>query len=173
MRTVLITLAILAPASPLAAQDEVPRYLAAMNEELTAMELNAGCEATTPQRAHCSFTRRGTRSAQDFAVHVVYSDETDSVYAYVDRYLSAPPEAPATPVVLMRLMELNWTMLAGKFEWDSSDGEVRLAVFLHTDSNFDRRAFRSLVRSLLLLADRYHGELTALLRQPAAPPSSP
>ena len=50
----------------------------------------------------------------------------------------------------------------GKFEWDPTDGEVRLAMVLNTDSNFDRRAFRSTVRALAALADRHYGELNRL-----------
>ena len=44
------------------------------------------------------------------------------------------------------------------------DGEVRLAMILNTDSNFDRRAFRSAVRGIGQLADRYLQELERLAR---------
>jgi hypothetical protein len=64
------------------------------------------------------------------------------------------------------MMELNWRLLVGKFEWDPSDGEVRLAMVMNTDSNFDRRAFRSLVRAITDQADRLYGELTRVAPQP-------
>lgn len=140
-----------------------PRYLGAMRSELEAMrERNVQCEATDAQRAHCSFTARGLTTGREFEVHLVYSDRTDTIYLYVDRYLELPAAGEQTPAVLRRLMELNWTLLLGKFEWDPTDGEVRLAMVLNTDSNFDRRAFRSAVRGIGQLADRYHGELTRL-----------
>jgi hypothetical protein len=47
-------------------------------------------------------------------------------------------------------------------EWNEADGEVRLSMVMNTDSNFDRRAFRSIVRQVGPLADRYLDELTRL-----------
>jgi hypothetical protein len=140
-----------------------PRYLAAMREELTAMGIaDAACEATDAQRAHCRLTQSGSSTDRTYELHLAYSDVTDTIYAYIDRYLVATSDAAHTDVLMRRLMELNWTMLLGKFEWDPTDGEVRLAMVLNTDSNFDRRAFRSTVRALTALADRHYGELNRL-----------
>jgi len=156
--------AVAAPAATTATVPEgQPRYLAAMREELTAMGVaDASCEATDSQRAHCRLTQTGSSTNRGYEVHLSYSDVTDTIYAYVDRYLVVTSEGAHTDVVMRRLMELNWTMLMGKFEWDPTDGEVRLAMILNTDSNFDRRAFRSTVRALTSLADRHYGELNRL-----------
>lgn len=140
-----------------------PRYLAAMREELSAMGIaDAVCEATDAQRAHCHLTQEGSATNRAYAVHLAYSDVTDTIYAYVDRYLVATSDNAHTDVLMRRLMELNWTMLLGKFEWDPTDGEVRLAMVMNTDSNFDRRTFRSTVRTLTSIADRHVGELNRL-----------
>ncbi len=148
--------------------DGQPRYLQAMQDELTAMRVEgAACEAVDAQRARCQFTARGVSTGREFAVHAVYSDRTDTIYLYVDRFLVVPADAPSSGPVLARLMELNWAFLLGKLEWDSTDGEVRLAMVLNTDSNFDRRAFRSAVRGVTALADRYWGELDRLARAAA------
>ncbi|MEZ4339302.1 MAG: YbjN domain-containing protein [Sandaracinaceae bacterium] len=146
-----------------------PRYLAAMENELNAMRVRgARCEAADPQRARCQFAARGITTGREFAIRIVYSDRTDTIYMYVERYLTAPADGQTTDALLRRLMELNWTLLLGKFEWSSTDGEVRLAMILNTDSNFDRRAFRSAVRGIGQLADRYFNELDRLVRgQPA------
>lgn len=142
-----------------------PRYLEAMRGELNAMRVrDARCDVQDAQRARCSFSARGITTGREFSIHAVYSDRTDTIYLYVERYLEAPADGETTPIVLRRLMELNWTLLLGKFEWDSTDGEVRLAMTLNTDSNFDRRAFRSAVRGIGQLADRYHAELARLGR---------
>lgn len=142
-----------------------PRYLSAMRSELDAMRVRAAsCEAVDAQRARCSFTARGITTGRDFPVRLVYSDRTDTIYLFIERYLAAPADGEHTNAVLRRLMELNWTLLLGKFEWDSTDGEVRLAMILNTDSNFDRRAFRSAVRGIGQLADRYLQELERLAR---------
>lgn len=139
-----------------------PRYLQAMRAELEAMQIPAACEAESPTRARCTYQHRGRASQRELQIHLVYSDETDTIYFYVDRYLTAPPGAETTAAVLRRLMELNWQMLLGKLEWDSTDGEVRLAMVVNTDSNFDRRTFRSVVRTIGPLADRYLPELERL-----------
>ena len=60
------------------------------------------------------------------------------------------------------MMEINWQLLVGKVEWDSSSGEARVSMVVHTDSNFDRRSFRSVARTVGMLADRYYGELSRL-----------
>lgn len=147
-----------------------PRYLAAMRTELEHMGVEGfACQATDAQRASCELVQRGSSSHRDFQLRISYSDRTDTVYLYVERYLVAPQDGPRTDAVMRRLMELNWQMLLGKFEWDPTDGEVRLAMILNTDSNFDRRAFRSSVRGLTQLADRYWTELDRVLSPPAAP----
>lgn len=145
--------------------DGEPRYLSAMRSELESMRMRAAsCEAVDAQRARCSFTARGITTGRDFPIRLVYSDRTDTVYLFIERYLAVPADGETTNAVLRRLMELNWTLLLGKFEWDSTDGEVRLAMILNTDSNFDRRAFRSAVRGIAQLADRYLQELERLQR---------
>jgi hypothetical protein len=97
---------------------------------------------------------------------MAYSDVTDTVYLYVDHYLTARADAATTDPLIRHMMELNWRLLVGKFEWDPSDGEVRLAMVMNTDSNFDRRAFRSLVRAITDQADRLYGELIRVAPQP-------
>jgi hypothetical protein len=147
-----------------------PRYLGAMRTELEHMGIEGfNCAAVDAQRATCELTQRGSASERDYRVRATYSDRTDTVYLHVERYLSAPIDGPGTTALLRRLMELNWQMLLGKFEWDPTDGEVRLAIVLNTDSNFDRRAFRASVRALVQLADRYWTELDRLASgQPAS-----
>jgi hypothetical protein len=179
MRTLPFTFAVLCflclttKASPAAAQTDqraeervrespAPRYLSAIVAELEALSIPHSCEAVTETRARCAFTRRGPLSEREHTVHIVYSDDTDTAYIYVTRLVLAPPDATTTPAVLQRLMELNWALLVGKLEWNAADGEVRLSMVLNTDSNFDRRAFRSLVRQIVPLADRYAGELSQM-----------
>lgn len=163
MRFVLVAAALSFASTAVAQQQPpAPRYLQAMQAELEAMSIPATCEAEAATRARCTYQHRGRVSQRELTIHLVYSDETDTIYIYVERYLEAPPDAATTPAVLRRLMELNWQMLAGKFEWDAASGEVRVAMLIHTDSNFDRRSFRSVIRTIGPLADRYAGELGRL-----------
>jgi len=143
-----------------------PRYLAALRAEIEAMGLEGACDADDAQRAHCAVVLRGEISRRTFDLRLAYSDVTDTVYFYMDHYLVARADAATTDPLLRHLMELNWRLLVGKFEWDPSDGEVRLAMVMNTDSNFDRRAFRSLVRAIQDQADRLYPELTRVAPQP-------
>lgn len=143
-------------------QGPQPRYLAAIEAEFDALSIPHSCEAISEIRAHCAFPYRGRGTEREFDVHVVYSDDTDTIYFYVARLATALPDGPSTPRVLRRLMELNWSLLVAKLEWNAADGEIRLSMVQNTDSNFDRRAFRGLVRRIGALADRYSRELEGL-----------
>jgi hypothetical protein len=136
-----------------------PRYAQAITEELAAIGVHAQCVTEASGREHCTWAGRSAPTRNDLVVHAVYSDDSDTLYVYVERYLTLAPEAPGTAAALRRLMELNWELLVGKFEWNSRTGEVRLGAVLNTDSNFDRRAFRSIVHALDSIAVRYYREL--------------
>lgn len=149
----------------LAVPEGQPRYLEAMRDELSAMGLSdAACAADDAQRAHCAFHQEGETTRRRLELRLAYSDVTDTIYVYIPGYLTARSDGEHTDAVMRRLMELNWTMLIGKFEWDPSDGEVRLGTVLNTDSNFDRRAFRAAIRGVGALADRHYAELERIGR---------
>lgn len=142
-----------------------PRYLAAMTAELETMGIPARCNAESKTRGSCQYQGRSSLTERTLEVHADYSDETDTIYFYVEHLLEAPIGAPSTPALLTRLMELNWELLGCKLEWNPRTGEVRLSAVMHTDSNFDRRTFRSLVVTLDTTATRYRAELRQLARQ--------
>jgi hypothetical protein len=147
------------------AQDAPPaaRYAANMEAELRQLGIDAQCASEPQSRHHCRYARPSSADRGDLSLHAVYSDESDTVYFYVERYLVVPSDHARAAAVLRRLMELNWQLLVGKFEWNPRTGEVRLSATLNTDSNFDRRAFRSIVRALDTIAARYGAELNDLL----------
>jgi hypothetical protein len=161
--SILVSLLLVASAAPVAAQaSAAPRYANAVEQELQSMGLQPSCTSEPKARYHCTYTARATLHGEKLAAHAVYSDDTDTVYFYIEHYLTLPPDGAKTAAVLRRLMELNWELLVGKLEWDPRSGEVRLSAVLSTDSNFDRRAFRSIVHALELIAARYDRELRAL-----------
>lgn len=159
--------------SPARAQSD-PRYFAQIRAELQAMGMTAQCAAVSPQVGACR-VRAATQPApganaqalsRRYTLAFEYSDQTDTVYAYVDRYAALRGDAPGAPAAFRRLAEINWEMLIGKLEWSPRTGEVRLGAVINTDSNFDRRAFRGVVRALLRLADRYAEEIAHLTGSP-------
>jgi hypothetical protein len=154
--------ALSARAAPAAAQTAPPaRYAAAIEAELRQMGIAAECASESATRHRCRAPRPAA-GASNAWLHMVYSDESDTIYFYFERYLLLPSDHPRAATVLRRLMELNWDLLVGKFEWNPRTGEVRLSATLNTDSNFDRRAFRSIIAALDTLAARYAAELRDL-----------
>lgn len=133
-----------------------------MRTELERMGVEATCEAEGTMRAHCAYQHVTRDGERELWLRMTYSDESDTLYVYVPRIVIAAPEDETTPLVLRRLAELNWRMLATKLEWNASNGEVRISGVLHTDSNFDRRAFRTLLRVVLSQAERHQPELERL-----------
>ncbi len=171
--------------APLAASAQTdPRYFNQMRAELQAMGLAAQCAAVSAQVGACRVVASAqpvpgapnASAARRYALVLEYSDQTDTVYVYLDRYASVRGDGPSAGAVFRRLAEMNWEMLVGKFEWSPRTGEIRLGAVINTDSNFDRRAFRGVVRALLRLGDRYAEELSHLTGAPvgeAAPAAQP
>jgi hypothetical protein len=147
-----------------------PRYLGAIREELTKMGLRPTCTTLSPTRARCQYALQSDAAGTRFDMQLEYSDDSDTIYHWVNHYLALPATSPRAPDVLRRLMQLNWTMLIAKLQWDSRTGEVRLSAVENTDSNFDRRAFRSTVQALHNKAGQLYRELDGLIRGAAAAP---
>lgn len=149
-----------------------PRYLTQMQAELQAMGLAPQCSSTNAQAGSCTTrasapaSANGQASTRRFVLSLQYDDNSDTIYVYVDHYASIRADASTAPQVFRRLLEMNWEMLAGRFEWSAASGEIRLSASINTDSNFDRRAFRGVVRSLLRLADRYADEVARITGNP-------
>lgn len=147
-----------------------PRYLAQMQAELQAMAMAPQCAPTSATVGACTVRaqapgadgRTPNPTARRFVVSMTYDDGSDTIYVYIERYATLRADAANASQATRRLLELNWEMLASRVEWSPSTGEVRLSSLLHTDSNFDRRAFRSTIRSLLRSAERYAQELSQL-----------
>ncbi len=152
----------------LASAQTEPRYLPQVRTELTAMGYAAQCAPVSATVGTCRVEHVGAQAAgattagRRFELVVEYSDVTDTVYAYLARYAALRVEQPNATTAFRRIAEMNWEMLIGKFEWNAASGELRLGAVMHTDSNFDRRAFRGAVRSLLRLGDRYADEVGRL-----------
>ncbi len=149
--------------SEIRSEPSSPRYFAAVRAELERLSLAPDCESLDPLRGRCSFRHRSADAERALDVHVLVDGGTDTIYVYVARVLVAPPDEPSSAAVLRRLAALNWRLLAAKLEWNPSDGEVRLSAVLHTDSNFDRLAFRRLARLVPRQAEQYARELDTLL----------
>ncbi|MDH5671526.1 MAG: YbjN domain-containing protein [Myxococcales bacterium] len=160
--SLLVMLVVCVNGAPASAQ-QGPRYAAAIEQELEALALEPRCESAAPDSLRCRFRGRSGLTEKGAEMVLVYSDRSDTIYIYIERFVQAQATDPATPALLMRLMEFNWELLLGKFEWNAHSGEVRLSATLSTDSNLDRRALRSAIRTLETVGARLRPQL-----QPAA-----
>jgi len=106
-----------------------------------------------------------TQFKMDNAVHhpcIVVDDKRQLVYLFLNRYLSAPPDHPRLPEITRALMEYNWRVNLGKFEWDKSDGEIRYSYVFTTENGLGFEAFEAIYYALLKLGDSLWPELTKL-----------
>lgn len=173
----------LALAPSVAGAQAEPRYFNQLRAELQAMGIVAQCAPASPQAGVCrgvaqSPTAPGSPASagRRYTLVLEYSDQTDTIYVFLERYGTLRADATGAPAAFRRVAEINWEMLTGKLEWSARTGELRLGAVMHTDSNFDRRAFRGVVRSVIRLGDRYAAEVAQVTGAPvgdAAPPAAP
>lgn len=152
------------PAAQPSPPAQEPRDLPLIREELEHMNIQARCTTENPKLGRCRYSFRSQSLGVTFDMVMEYSDESDTVYMWANRYLMLPASSSNLAPTLRRMMELNSEMLVGKLEWDPREGETRMSAVVSTDSNFDRRAFRGTVRALHSLCERYFRELSALAR---------
>ena len=62
-------------------------------------------------------------------------------------------------------MEENWNLNIGKFEWDKTDGEIRLSYCFTTENGIGYEAFSAIVTTLTETGDKLWPELHALTTQ--------
>jgi hypothetical protein len=95
-------------------------------------------------------------------LHIVIDGPRQMVYLFLNRYLTVKPDDPALPKVLQRLMQENWNLNIGKFEWDKTDGEIRFSYCFTTENGVGFEAFGAIVKTLLETGDKFWPELHAL-----------
>lgn len=98
-----------------------------------------------------------------YVTRVRVANKLDLVYLYIQDYLVVPKAHRNKDKVMCRLMELNFELNVGKFEWDSRDGEVRYSFTFSTENGLGFEAFRAVFETLLVTADDKQEELQKLL----------
>ena len=142
-----------------AAPKQPPRYLDAVRQELARLGVDATCEADA---GVCSFRRHLPGLGTDLDATVACSDQTNTVYVAIPRFIALAQEEGPPVALAHRLLDLNRRLVTSKLEWDPLSRSIRLTTVLSTDSSFDRRAFRSQVLALFAAAERLLPELEVL-----------
>jgi hypothetical protein len=151
------------PTPPAAATGSVSDrygYMNAIQEELDALGLRPQCQT---QQGRCTYEIDSTEARTIIPFVVQYDGRANTLLVTTDRYVTAGSDNPRTDRLLQQLMELNWQQLVPMYQWNAADGKVRLAGALNTDSNLDRRAFRSVVQAVNRVAQRNFRELRGIL----------
>ncbi len=107
----------------------------------------------------------------NYELRIFIDDPRKVVYMCINRLMTVPRSHPRKSVVLQRLMELNWELLIGKYEWDKSDGEVRLSYTFSTENGLGYEAFAACFQLLVLTADRDYPKLMRLMWAPEEKPA--
>lgn len=139
-----------------------PRYLAAVRAELERLDVDASCEILDALHARCSWRIQNSERTRELTLRALVDESTQTLYLYAP-IATAHPDDTETTLVLRRIAELNWRYLASKAEWNSATGEVRISAVQHLDTNFDRRAFRVLVRLLARQSIAAAAEISTLI----------
>jgi len=107
----------------------------------------------------------------NYQLRIFVDDPRKVVYMCINRLMTIPEAHPRKSAVLQRLMELNWELLIGKYEWDKTDGEVRLSYTFSTENGLGYEAFVACFQLLVLTADRDYPKLMALMWAPEEKPA--
>ena len=107
----------------------------------------------------------------NYQLRIFIDDPRKVVYMCINRLMTIPDSHPRKSAVLQRLMELNWELLIGKYEWDKSDGEARLSYTFSTENGLGYEAFVACFQLLVLTADRDYPKLMRLMWAPEEKPA--
>lgn len=100
-----------------------------------------------------------------YDINVLLFEELEMVYVYISEYLTLPLDEPSSGLMLTYLMNQNWLLTFGKFEWDIEDGEVRYSHTLPIDDGMSKETFQAYFTSMLSMADEKYPELLESLEE--------
>lgn len=125
-------------------------YFDAVEQELARLALPARCDRVS---LTCSYPQKLT-TGEMREIHVKLSPKTDTIYIYIDDYLTLQDPTHLTLELAQLLLAYNRELVTAKFEWDKMTASVRLSTTINTDSNLDRKSLRSQLKGLWSVADR-------------------
>ncbi len=168
----LLTVLLLSGISRLAAQPPekgLPAKESASEEGVTAGLLASYIDKmgyvyeinTTNKVPEMSLTMRGENNQFDMRIFI--DEARKVVYVCVNRLLYCPASHPRHALMMQRLMELNWQLLVGKYEWDKEDGEVRLSYTFSTENGLGYESFAACFQALIMTADQHYPELMRIM----------
>ena len=163
----LVLMVILGQAIPAAPNETPPDYLFAIQQELARLGFSPCCNTAT---LSCTSPTPISSDADSLDLTVRYSKATDTIYIGFERFLVL--DSKLDPAMAANLLGLNHQMVSAKFSWDEETRSITLSTSINTDSNFDRRAFRSQITGLKQIAKKTRPLLNPTSKATTEPPTS-
>jgi len=126
-------------------------YLDVVEQELARLGLKSRCDRVSMT---CSYNKSLSSDGDLREINLKYSPRTDTIYIYIENYLSLRDSSGLTEELARLLLSYNRELVTAKFEWDKATDSIRLSTTINTDSNLDRRSLRSQVVGLWSVAVR-------------------
>ncbi|MGC9314614.1 MAG: YbjN domain-containing protein [bacterium] len=134
-----------------------PVTVETLGEFITDMDYKWEKITTSEGAERINLRIKGENGVYD--LNVLLFDQLDIVYIYVGQYLSLPLNDEASGYMLSYLMNQNWNLTFGKFEWDIEDGEVRYSHTLPVDDGMSKETFQAYVNTMLNVADDIYPDM--------------
>ncbi len=157
-----LSLMILTASLTVAARDiSEPGYMTAIRQEIARLNIDAVCD---DRAGTCVFATTIGEEGSTLDVTIRLGSATHTVYIYIERFMEIDtPKGPGLELARL-LLAYNRQMVTSKLEWDESTATIRISVVLNTDSNFDRKAFRSQLLGMLSNARRIRPALIEAMK---------
>ena len=131
-------------------------YTAAVQQELARL----GMDASGLNGQNSCTINRVNETALPVPLVVILNSTSDTVYMYFENFIK-PANARRSSKIYQQLLELNSLLIGLKLEMNIESKNIRLSAVINTDSNFDRKAFRSVVLSLIAALPKIQSRLNA------------
>lgn len=137
-----------------------PRYLEAVKQELARLQFLPNCQEA---QGICTFQtaagQNNTTKSQQIVVNV--DDRSATIYIIIENFHEAKN---LTLEQAKKLLEINQKLVSTKFSLDTESQNITLSAVINTDSNFDRKTFRSVLMGFIEVAQQYTGVITLAVK---------
>lgn len=135
------------------AQPQVEGSTVVVNAEYVARYLRRmGLKfETNAAKGYCHMVLRGRQGAYD--TYVITEPKRSLAFIVVRDYLTVRPNSRNCDRALRALMDANWNLSVGKFEWSKTTGEVRITYAFGTQNGIGYDTFKAIFQRIAQAAD--------------------
>lgn len=128
-----------------------PKYMDAVQQEISRLGMSASCQETT---GACTITLAPQKNEPNSSnaiepISITVDDASKTIRIAIEEFLSTETLIFETA---KRLLELNHKLVVAKFSINPERKSISLSAIVNTDSNFDRKTFRSVLKGFVQTA---------------------